>query len=204
MLELWLVPLVNWIWIGFAVVALGTIIALMPETVFAFATTRVAAQAATTALLLVSVALLPVTTYAQGRATAKGEQQELRAKLEGRIMCTCGCRRPLNDCGMLNCGGHAAQTAKMEKLLAEGKTEKEIIAIFVRDAGSQDVLAAPLDEGFNRLAWFVPYAVGLIALVGILMTARRWTRPVHAMAGDAGRLDPALDARLDDELRNLD
>jgi cytochrome c-type biogenesis protein CcmF len=204
MLELWLVPLVNWIWVGFAVVALGTIIALMPETVFAFATTRVAAQAATTALLLLSLGLLPLTAHAQGRATARGEQQELRAKLEGRIMCTCGCRRPLNDCGMINCGGHAAQTAKMEKLLAEGKSEEEIVAIFVRDAGSQDVLAAPLNEGFNRLAWFVPYAVGLIALVGIFLTARRWARPAHAIAGDAGRLDPTLDARLDDELRNLD
>ena len=204
MLELWLVPLVNWIWIGFAVVALGTLIALMPETVFAFASGRVAAQAATTALLLVSVGLLPITAHAQGRATAKGEQQELRASLEGRIMCTCGCRRPLNDCGMLNCGGHAAQTEKMERLLAEGKTEDEIIAIFVRDAGGQDVLAAPLNEGFNRLAWFVPYAVGAIALLGIFLTARRWARPVHAMAGDAGRLDPTLDARLDDELRNLD
>ena len=26
--------------------------------------------------------------------------------------------------------------------------------------GSQEVLAAPIDKGFNRLAWLLPYAVG--------------------------------------------
>ena len=56
------------------------------------------------------------------------------------------------------------------------------------------------DQG---LAWLVPYAVALVGLVAILMTARRWSRPTPAAAGDAGG-DAALNARLDDELRNLD
>jgi cytochrome c-type biogenesis protein CcmH/NrfF len=104
---------------------------------------------------------------------------------------------------MMNCGGHATQTKKLQALIAQGKSEKEIIDIFVRDAGSEDVLAAPLDHGFNRLAWLVPYLAAALGLGGILFTARRWTRPAAAAAGDAG-LDPMLDARLDDELRNLD
>ena len=201
-LELRLVPLVNWLWIGFAIVALGTIIALMPDTVFAFAQAKLPAEAATTALLLVALVLTPGVALAQDSAANAG-RKELERKMEGRLMCTCGCKRPLNDCGMMNCGGHAVQTAKLQKLLAEGKNEEEIVAIFVRDAGSQDVLAAPLDGPFNRLAWLVPYLVALVALVAIAMTARRWSQPVPAMAGDRG-LDPTLDARLDDELRNLD
>ena len=104
---------------------------------------------------------------------------------------------------MMNCSGHATQTEKLQKLIAEGKNENEIIAIFVRDAGSQDVLAAPLDDGFNRLAWLLPYLLAAAALIGVIITARRWSRPFPAVAGDAG-MDPALDARLDDELRNLD
>jgi len=103
----------------------------------------------------------------------------------------------------MNCSGHAVQTKKLQALIAQGKTEQEIIDIFVHDAGGQDVLAAPIDTGFNRLAWLLPYAVGAMGLGGILFTARRWSRPVTALAGDAG-LDPSLDARLDDELRNLD
>ena len=30
-------PLVNWVWVGFGILALGTGIALLPDTVFAFA-----------------------------------------------------------------------------------------------------------------------------------------------------------------------
>jgi len=38
----------------------------------------------------------------------------------------------------------------------------------------------------------------------IVVTARRWTgTPTVAAAGDAG-LDPTINARLDDELRDLD
>ena len=39
-------PLVNWIWAGFGILALGTIIALLPERQFAFAGARSAAEAA--------------------------------------------------------------------------------------------------------------------------------------------------------------
>src|SRR5690606_12090471 len=46
-------PLVNWIWAGFAILALGSIIALLPERVFGAATASVPSRAATTSLLLV-------------------------------------------------------------------------------------------------------------------------------------------------------
>jgi hypothetical protein len=36
------------------------------------------------------------------------------------------------------------------------------------------------------------------------VTARRWSRPAAAVAGTDITLDPDLDARVDDELRNLD
>ena len=50
-------PLVNWIWFGFAVMALGTGIALLPESAFAFAVAKIPGGAATTALLLVLLVL---------------------------------------------------------------------------------------------------------------------------------------------------
>src|SRR5262249_33664004 len=59
MLDVFLVPLVDWIWIGFAVIAMGTLIALMPDTVFAFAYARIPAEAVTTALLVLALALAP-------------------------------------------------------------------------------------------------------------------------------------------------
>jgi cytochrome c-type biogenesis protein CcmF len=197
-------PLVNWLWFGFGIMALGTGIALLPDTLFATALVKLPAHAATTSLLI-ALMLVPAGVFAQSGTTGKViERSEVERGLEGQLMCTCGaCRRTLASCGMPNCHGHTAQTDKLRRLLAEGKNREEILAIFVRDMG-QEVLASPIDRGFNRLAWLLPYGVALGALIAVLLTARRWSRPrAHALAGDAG-LDPTLNARLDDELKNLD
>ncbi|HEY5619163.1 MAG TPA: cytochrome c-type biogenesis CcmF C-terminal domain-containing protein [Vicinamibacterales bacterium] len=198
-------PLVNWVWVGFGILAVGTLIALLPETVFAFAAARVPANAVTTSLLLLSLVLWPAAVMAQSGQTVSPEDRSgLERQLEGEILCTCGCRRPLNDCGMFNCQGHATQTTKLRQFLTEGKDHDEVIAAFIRDFGSEAVLAAPVDRGFNRLAWLFPYLAAVTALGVIVVTARRWSnRAVPAAAGEAG-LDPALSARLDDELSNLD
>jgi hypothetical protein len=67
------------------------------------------------------------------------------------------------------------------------------------------VLEVPEDSAFNRLAWLLPYLLAAGGLVLIVMNARRWShRPAAATAGGAPSTDPALDARLDDELRDLD
>ena len=105
---------------------------------------------------------------------------------------------------MLNCPGHSSQIAKIDQYLAEGKDHDQAIAAFVKDFGSEAVLASPIDKGFNRLAWLFPYVVGIAGLIAVVITGRRWTsHPSLAGAGDAG-IDPTLSARLDDELRNLD
>jgi len=197
-------PLVNWVWAGFGVLAIGTGIALLPETVFSFALASMPAGAATTTMLLLSLLLWPSTLLAQGKSVQVTERSALHRQLENEIICTCGCRHPVGSCGMLNCPGHASQTAKLEQFLAEGKDHDAVLAAFVQDFGGQDVLTAPIDKGFNRLAWLFPYLVALAGLIGVVVTARRWSsRPSLAAAGDAA-LDPTLSARLDDELRNLD
>ena len=199
-------PLVNWIWVGFGIMALGIGIALLPETVFAFAAAKIPANAVTTSLLLLSL-VLPAAVQAQdggtaGRITTKSA---LQRQLEGGIMCTCGgCRSPLNGCPMVpNCHGYTEQTARIDQYLGEGKDHDQILAAFVQEFGGQAVLAAPIDEGFNRLAWLFPYLAAAAALVGVALTARRWSRSTaDAAAGPS--VDPELNARLDDELSNLD
>ena len=131
----------------------------------------------------------------------------LERRLEGEILCTCGCRRPLNNCGMLNCQGHADQTVKLRQFLAEGKDHDAVIAAFVKEFGDESILAAPIDKGFNRLAWLFPYLVGATGAASLAFVAFRWSRreaasgaPGQSDAGD----DPDLRARLDDELRDLD
>jgi cytochrome c-type biogenesis protein CcmH/NrfF len=77
---------------------------------------------------------------------------------------------------MINCEGHASQTAKLKQFLAEGKDHDAVLASFVKDFGSAAVLAEPPDTGFNRLAWLFPYLVAASSLGAIVVAARRWSQ----------------------------
>jgi len=66
------------------------------------------------------------------------------------------------------------------------------------------MLGAPIDKGFNRLAWLLPYALaGTVAVVGGIVFIRKSRRPVEAPE-PAKVEDAALQARLDEELQDLD
>jgi cytochrome c-type biogenesis protein CcmF len=201
-------PLVNWIWFGFGIMALGTILALLPETAFAFATARLPAGAATTSLLV--LLLLPGGAFAQepNMSVAPVQKSELRRQLEGDLMCMCGCGAPLDNCPMgPTCHGLQEADAKLTKYLGEGMDRDAVKAAFVRDYGGQHVLSAPLDQGFNRLAWLLPYLFGGAGALAVGLVAMRWSRRDRSAGTDAPAAaagDPQLRARLDDELRDLD
>jgi cytochrome c-type biogenesis protein CcmF len=200
--EVVVTPLVNWVWLGFGMIAIGTLIALLPETVFAFATAAVPAGAATTVVLLIALSLS--SEVVRGQTVEAEKFSELEVSVRDKIMCTCGCRRSLTKCGMTNCGGEAEQMAKLTRFIGEGKDHDAILASFVADRGFDDVLMSPPDRGFNRLAWMLPYLLALGGLAMVIVTARRWSRAPRAVASTGTPVDPVLDARLDDELRNLD
>ena len=203
-------PLVNWIWFGFAVMALGTGLALLPESAFAFAAAKLPAGAVTTSLLLLLV-LLPAPVRAQHvenpQAVIIVPKSQLEKDMQSEIICMCGTcgRKRIGEC---TCSDAAAMREEVAKLVAEGKTREQIYAYFIAKYGSQEPLASPIDEGFNRLAWFFPYLIGATGAASIAVVAFRWSRRETAADAaptvqDAGE-DPALRERLDDELRDLD
>jgi cytochrome c-type biogenesis protein CcmF len=202
-------PLVDWIWFGFGVMALGTGLALLPESALAFATAKIPAGAVTTGLVLLLL-LLPVAASAQGPETVSPVQRTaLFRKMEGQLMCMCGCRAPMNNCPMgPTCHGLQDQEPKLEAMVARGMDEDAIKAAFVRDYGEQ-VLLEPPNRGFNRLAWLFPYLMGAAGLAAISVIAWRWSRPsaetaaVESSSPATGE-DAELKERLDDELRDLD
>ncbi len=123
-------------------------------------------------------------------------------------MCTCGCRLPAGTCGMMNCEGKSSQLAKIKTLVSEGKNRDQVIATFVQDFGGQHILARPIDEGYHRLLWLLPYTVAGLAALALGFVARRWSTMRGDGAGGLGSPATAADAglqqRLDDELRDLD
>ena len=204
-------PLVNWIWVGFGILALGTGIALLPERAYSFAVAKLPAEAAasTTALLLALVLFGAAPLRAQhmesGQTVPVVPRAPLEREMQKNLICMCGTcgRQLLSEC---TCGTAHSQRAELAALVERGMTREQITEYFIAKYGSQEPLAAPIDEGFNRLAWLVPYMVGVggFALVGIV--AVRWSRrrPSGIGPADGREGDEILEARLDDELRNLD
>jgi len=200
-------PLVNWVWLGLGIMVVGCVFAMLPETVFAVAMAKLPEGTATTALLLIAL-LVPAGVRAQTpQNVSENPKTALYRSLEGEIMCTCGCRRPMNDCPMEpNCHGLDDQRAKLAKFLAEGMDRDAVLAAFVADHGSEEILARPIDKGFNRVLWMFPYLLGSTSLIGVALIARRWSHrdPSAPTEARVTSQDEALNQRLNDELRDLD
>jgi cytochrome c-type biogenesis protein CcmF len=209
-------PLVNWIWFGFGIIALGTGIALLPERAYSFAVAKLPAEMATgtTALLLAAVLVgWPIAAHAQhvesGTTVPVIARTPLERAMQKKLICMCGTcgRQLLSEC---QCSLASNMRTELAKLVAEGKTEQQITDYYIAKYGSQEPLASPIDTGFNRLAWLVPYMLGGTGLVVVGMAAVKWSRrrdhaESAAQAGDKAKdVDDELEARLDDELRNLD
>jgi cytochrome c-type biogenesis protein CcmF len=211
-------PLVNWIWVGFAVLAIGTILALLPERLFAAAIAQVPENAVTAGLVVLLLVTGAGHAHAQMPAPAPSHVEgaseaylvpktPLERELQNEIICMCGTcgRKRLGEC---TCGKAAEMRGEVAALVQQGKSREDVYKYFMDQYGSQEPLASPIDRGFNRLAWAVPYAIGLLGLGMATTIAIRWSRAraaadVPAIAG-AAPVDPALEQRLADELRDLD
>ena len=204
-------PLVNWIWMGVGLMAVGTFIALLPERAMAFATSKVPAGAATTTMVIFALltafgAGLRAQHVESAQTVAVAAVSPIERALQTEIVCMCGTcgRKRIGEC---TCSQAAAMREELAGLVAKGLTHDQIIEYHVRKYGSQEVLASPIDKGFNRLAWLLPYFAGALGVVTIGGLAVRWSR--HAPARNVARTEaqPAsadLESRLDDELRDLD
>jgi cytochrome c-type biogenesis protein CcmH/NrfF len=135
----------------------------------------------------------------------------LERELQHEIICMCrSCgRQRLSDC---QCGKAAEMRTELAGLVARGMTREQIYKYYIDQYGSEEPLASPIDKGFNRVAWALPYVAGATGAALVGFVAVRWTRREEDAPAAAPSLgtsssapeDPALRARLDDELRDLD
>jgi cytochrome c-type biogenesis protein CcmH/NrfF len=172
-------PLVNWIWAGFGVMAVGTLIALLPESAFAVAAAKVPAGAVTTGLFLLML-IAPGRFLAQEHVESPQTvvvvpRTPLEKDMQRELVCicpTCG-RKNIAEC---TCSEAARMRDELSEQVKLGKGRDDIRAWFVQRYGSQLPLGAPLDRGFNRLAWLFPYLVGGAGLLGVGIVVSRWKK----------------------------
>jgi cytochrome c-type biogenesis protein CcmF len=235
MLKLVVNPVVNWIWLGFILLAIGTGITLITEPMLDRLLGRAppetgagppgvdlprhsglgsgpAALAVAVGLGLLLAGGTPALAQMAGARgnEAPAPQGADENWLVRNIVCQCGsCRHNLIECASENCGHSIQDRIEIHQLLAQGKTRQDVIQYFIQKYGSQVALAAPIDKGFNRLAWALPYGFGVAAAGALAYGAYRLSRRPKSAAVTAGApttaaADPELRDQLDDELRGLD
>ena len=214
-LEVHLNPLVNWVWFGFALMAIGTGLSLLPERAYSFALAKLPEDALTSAgALLFALLLSGAPLSAQGMGGGMDVQISFYSRtpfekqMQFEIRCTCGAcgHAAIGECRKDPCETSHRMRGELAALIDQGKSHDEIIDWFITTYDSQEMLGAPIDEGFNRLAWFLPWAVGATGAVLVGFAAIKWSKRGSDDEPPAGASDgdDALNERLDDELRNLD
>jgi hypothetical protein len=131
--------------------------------------------------------------------------------ITNKMACWCGDLGNGGGCpklpvGSCSCGHCAHVRDEVTAMLAEGKSENQILQHFIAQQGGTHVLVEPPNDGIGRLSWLVPYAAGMTGLLIAGLVAVRWSRRAADArpTSEARAEDAALTSRLDDELRDLD
>jgi cytochrome c-type biogenesis protein CcmH len=126
------------------------------------------------------------------------ERHPTLAELEGEVMC------PV--CGTTLDQSNSPAAVQIKRVIATriaaGDTKSQIEDKLVAEYG-EAILAAPPRKGFGLVAWWLPVAGIVAAAVVVGVGAWRWARS-REPAPVGPPLDPALERRLDDELRRFE
>ena len=195
--------------------AIGTGIALLPERSFAFALAKMPAEAVTTTVAMLLLLLVAGARPASAQPGMGGSEDTrssyyartpFEKQMQHEIVCTCGAcgHQTLAECRKDNCGTSHQMRGELAAMIDQGKNHDEVIQAFLAKYGSEEMLGAPVDKGFNRMAWLFPYLIGATSAVAVAFVAVKWTRKSDPDAAPEAPLDQATDERIDDELRDLD
>jgi cytochrome c-type biogenesis protein CcmF len=223
-------PLVNWIWIGFILLSLGTAVALIRVAPRPTLVRAVGGGVRTGGVLLLVLCALasgvrpalasPRETTAPVTITSEAER-----RLFSKIACMCPtCPRiPLSTC---QCGFAGNERQAIRAKLHEGWDEPRVLQWYLQQRGAelgrevfgQAALTVPPDTGINRLSWLLPYLLSILGAVGLILAGLRWVRAARrrAAAGELSSASPdgppevtteerqAYEKLLEMELKKLD
>ncbi len=103
-----------------------------------------------------------------------GDTSEKRYERVGHnMMCACGCGQILLECNHVGCPDSARMIVELKDQLAAGGSDKTVLNWFVEKYGAT-ILAAPLRGGFDNVAWIMPIALFLLAILGTAAIIRVW------------------------------
>jgi cytochrome c-type biogenesis protein CcmH len=172
---------------------------------------RAVSRRAFVAALLAAATAAPAAALAQqlGEGMDRTGTLDIRSDEERRVFgdlqCTCGC--PRESIATCTCGFASGFRSEVRAMMAEGMTQEQIKAEWVRRHGPQ-ALTVPENSGFNRFLYIAPLAViagmGWFAVSVLRRLRRRESERAAAAPAVAGGKRDEYDDKLDEELRQLD
>jgi len=107
-----------------------------------------------------------------------GDQAARVNDLGHRMMCACGCNQILLECNHVGCSYSDRMRAELVAAVDRGDNDDLTLQSFVQKYGPT-VLAAPTKNGFDRVAWIMPYAALVLGLGLVTFIVRAWrSRPL--------------------------
>lgn len=210
-------PFTWWFWFGGLLLLLGTVVCLWPEPeaerVPSLGRRWVRRAEMTVAALIVVIPAVMLThrmkAWAEEPAPLidNGSSIELTADQEADahraydlVMTTCsGCAGKSLSLASPSCYPSNQDKRRIRKLIADGRSVEEILAMFVAERGATAV-AVPLDAASRNTSWMVP-AAGIAAGLGLLVVlARKWSATA-APAVPLGEPEPDADEEALTRLR---
>jgi cytochrome c-type biogenesis protein CcmH len=144
--------------------------------------------------------LLVTLSVASSGSSGKISLQEVS---EG-LTCQCGCGLTVANCNHPQCEFSVPARQQIEAMITRGMGRDQIIGFFRAKYGEK-ILSAPTGEGFNLLAWIMPFAAVFAGCFIIIGAISRWrTNQVAAEeVSSVGPVpdDPELMQRLEQEIR---
>jgi cytochrome c-type biogenesis protein CcmH/NrfF len=110
-----------------------------------------------------------------------------------RMMCVCGCSQILLECNHVGCRDSDGMRNELMASLTRGDSDSLVEQGFVQKYGPT-VLAAPTTDGFDRVAYIMPFAALILGFGLMVLVIRAWkNRPAPAIAD---RLRPVRGPKL--------
>jgi len=120
-----------------------------------------------------------------------------------KLMCPCGCAQMLLECNHVGCPDSGPMRDDISNGIANGLSDAAIVDRFVKLYGST-VLAAPTTQGFDLVAWIMPFAVAAGGLIGTIFLVRHWSKHEtgqQAALASTGKPKSAAQIRAEEAMR---
>jgi cytochrome c-type biogenesis protein CcmH len=120
------------------------------------------------------------------------------------LTCQCGCGLTVANCNHPECSFSVPLRGEISRMIDKGMDRPAIIAIY-RTKFGEKILSAPTTEGFNLLAWVMPFFALIVGGGFIVLMLGRWRHQSpslpEAVTQRVPVIDPKLRAKLEAEVK---